>query len=73
MEERKYTASCKVYIAGNKSPFIYNFKFSLTETDISNLKSNIKLAKLIIEKSYFPDENKIEDNWLWASPTIEKL
>ena len=41
--------------------------------DISNLKSNIKLAKLIIEKSYFPDENKIEDNWLWASPTIEKL
>ena len=50
-----------------------NFKFSLTETDISNLKSNIKLAKLIIEKSYFPDENKIEDNWLWASPTIEKL
>ena len=44
-----------------------------SETDISNLKSNIKLAKLIIEKSYFPDENKIEDNWLWASPTIEKL
>ncbi len=68
-----YTASCKVYIADNKSPFIYNFKFSLTETDISNLKSNIKLSKLIIEKSYFPDENKIDDNWLWANPAIEKI
>ena len=79
IENQKYTGNINVdtikqsseYI--DKSPFIYNFKFSLTETDISNLKSNIKLAKLIIEKSYFPDENKIEDNWLWASPTIEKL
>lgn len=67
-----YTAICKVYISGNQTPFNYKFYFTLTETDISNLKSNIKLAKLIIEKSYFPNENKIEDNWLWANPTIVK-
>ena len=67
-----YMAVCKVYISGNKSPFSYSFNFSLTETDINNLKSNIKLAKLLIEKSYFPDDNKIEDNWLWASPAVEK-
>lgn len=65
-----YMATCKVYISGNKTPFIYKFSFVLTETDISNLKSNIKLAKLIIEKSYFPDESKIEDSWLWANPAI---
>lgn len=67
-----YTASCRVYISGQKLPFTYEFDFTLTETDVNNLKSNIKLAKLIIEKSYFPDENKIEDNWLWANPAIKK-
>lgn len=68
-----YSAICKVYILGNKTPFTYDFKFSLTETDINNLKSNIKLAKLIIEKSYFPDNNKLEGDWLWATPAIDKF
>lgn len=32
----------------------------------------IKLAKPIIEKSYFTDERKIDDSWLWVSPAIIK-
>lgn len=67
-----YSAKCSVYISGVITPFVYDFSFILTETDINNLKTNIKLAKLLIEKSYFPDDSKIEDNWLWASPAIEK-
>lgn len=68
-----YYAQCKVYISGNKTPFTHNFSFMLTETDISNLKNNVDLAKLIIEKTYFPDNNNIEDSWLWANPAITSL
>lgn len=69
----EYNAICNVYISDRKSPFSYKFRFTLTETDISNLKNNIKLAKLLIEKTYFPDQEKIEDNWLWSNPVVEKI
>lgn len=67
-----YNAVCNVFIMGQKTPFIYRFHFTLTEMDINDLKNNINLAKIIIEKTYFPDNERIDDNWSWSNPSVEK-
>lgn len=67
----KYKGTIKVYTSENKMPSIKEINFTLSDVDIRNIKLNIELEKMLLERSYFPNQDGMNGRkWNWVNPII---
>lgn len=65
-----YSAICKIHLADTKEYIDHAFKFSLSDIEIERLHKNMEFAEKVLENEFLDKDQKIEGNWIWATPNI---